>query len=76
MSVACEEGEKICYGAWIEGDQNTYWGAGPNNPQECEDCCYVCTGGQTEEINWCRRQNAVPRPRGCGGEVPSVGEGR
>lgn len=51
MSLACEEGESICYGAWIDGDENTYWGVGPGNKQKCEDCCYTCTGGNTEEIN-------------------------
>lgn len=51
MSLACEEGESICYGAWIDGDENTYWGVGPGGKQKCEDCCYTCTGGNTEEIN-------------------------
>jgi hypothetical protein len=51
ISLACEEGETICYGAWISGDQQSYWGTGPNNAESCEDCCYVCAGGETEEIN-------------------------
>ena len=42
---------RICYGAWIQGDQNTYWGVGPDNSQKCENCCYTCTGGETEQIN-------------------------
>ena len=50
MSLECEEGESICYGAWIDGDQGTYWGVGPNNEQTCDDCCYTCEGGDTEEI--------------------------
>ncbi|QDZ00673.1 hypothetical protein FQ775_09920 [Nitratireductor mangrovi] len=51
MSLACEEGELICYGAWVSGDEGTYWGTGPGNGQECNDCCYTCTGGMTEEID-------------------------
>lgn len=51
ISLACQEGETICYGAWISGDQQSYWGTGPNNAESCEDCCYVCAGGETEEIN-------------------------
>ena len=51
MSVECDEGESICYGAWIQGDQNTFWGVGPDNSQKCDNCCYICTGGQTEQIN-------------------------
>lgn len=50
MPLSCEEGETICYGAWIDGDQGTYWGVGPGNTQDCEGCCYTCTGGETEEI--------------------------
>jgi len=51
MSLSCQEGESICYGAWIDGDENTYWGVGPNNSQKCDNCCYTCTGGNTETIN-------------------------
>lgn len=51
MPLSCDEGEKICYGAWIQGDQETYWGVGPGNKQACDDCCYTCTGGATETID-------------------------
>lgn len=50
MPLACEEGETICYGAWVSGDQGTYWGVGPGNADGCESCCYTCEGGMTEEI--------------------------
>ena len=43
-------GETICYGAWVAGDQGTYWGVGPDNEENCPDCCYTCEGGETEEI--------------------------
>lgn len=51
MPLSCNEGEKICYGAWIKGDPDTYWGVGPGNKEACDDCCYTCTGGATETIN-------------------------
>jgi hypothetical protein len=51
IPLSCNEGEKICYGAWVDGDASTYWGVGPNDKQQCEDCCYVCQGGNTETIN-------------------------
>ena len=50
IPLACEAGETICYGAWIAGDQSSYWGVGPGNVQDCERCCYTCEGGQTEQI--------------------------
>ncbi|WP_377294992.1 hypothetical protein [Rhizobium sp. SG2393] len=51
IPLSCDEGEKICYGAWVSGDKGTYWGTGPNNGEHCEDCCYTCTGGETETID-------------------------
>ncbi|TIO47373.1 MAG: hypothetical protein E5X80_31870 [Mesorhizobium sp.] len=51
LPISCEDGEKICYGARVDGDEETYWGVGPNNKEDCDDCCYTCSGGQTEEIN-------------------------
>jgi hypothetical protein len=51
IKLSCQQGETICYGAWVSGDKQTYWGTGPNNKDSCEDCCYTCEGGETEEIN-------------------------
>ncbi|MFM2278279.1 MAG: hypothetical protein RLZZ444_510 [Pseudomonadota bacterium] len=51
IPLSCQSGEKICYGAWISGDRETYWGVGPDNQQSCTDCCYTCEGGKTETID-------------------------
>lgn len=51
IPISCEAGETICYGAWVDGDSGTYWGVGPDNTQNCDDCCYTCEGGLTEDIN-------------------------
>jgi hypothetical protein len=51
ISLACEDEETICYGAWVQGDDSTFWGVGRDNSQACDDCCYTCDGGSTEEIN-------------------------
>ena len=51
IPLSCDQGEKICYGAWISGDKSTYWGTGPDNAETCSDCCYTCSGGSTEEID-------------------------
>jgi hypothetical protein len=50
IPLSCETGESICYGAWVDGDEGTYWGVGPGGKETCEDCCYTCEGGETEEI--------------------------
>lgn len=53
VPLGCETGETICYGAWVAGDpQGTFWGVGPDNDQDCSDCCYTCEGGETEEIEF------------------------
>ncbi len=41
----CRPGESICYGAWVRGNANTYWGVGYGNRNRCSNCCYVCDGG-------------------------------
>ncbi|TIS80378.1 MAG: hypothetical protein E5W94_01365 [Mesorhizobium sp.] len=51
IPLACNDGESICYGAWVDGDEGTYWGVGPGNKEQCDDCCYTCSGGETEEID-------------------------
>ena len=40
----CFQGQKICYGAWIRGDFDKYWGAGNNDSQHCNNCCFICRG--------------------------------
>ncbi|SJM28182.1 conserved exported hypothetical protein [Mesorhizobium delmotii] len=51
IPLSCDDGESICYGAWVDGDEGTYWGVGPGNTEKCDDCCYTCSGGEIEEID-------------------------
>ncbi len=46
-NLSCETGETICYGAWVRGNSNRYWGVGLDNSQGCNDCCYTCGYGDT-----------------------------
>lgn len=48
FTLSCDAGETICYGAWVTGDINTYWGAGYGGYEGCENCCSVCDGGTRE----------------------------
>lgn len=48
ITITCQSGEKICYGAWSRGNPSSaYWGVGPNNRHGCDDCCSTCGGGDT-----------------------------
>jgi hypothetical protein len=49
--IRCWEGEKICYGAWTDG--NASWGVGRNNKHDCKGCCVTCSKGDkgTETLN-------------------------
>lgn len=47
IPITCNYGEKICYGAWVAGDSNTYWGVGRSGNAGCDDCCYTCTEAET-----------------------------
>jgi len=50
FNLACVNDEKICYGAWVTGNANTYWGMGAHGTASCSDCCVACRGGHTREI--------------------------
>jgi hypothetical protein len=41
FKLACEPGEKICYGAWSV-PSSVFWGAGRRGEDACSDCCTVC----------------------------------
>ena len=42
--ITCSLGEKICYGAWTDG--NTSWGVGKGNKSGgCKGCCVTCSKG-------------------------------
>ena len=45
FSLTCNNGEKICLGAWVTGNSDKYWGVGLHNKHSCRNCCYVCGGG-------------------------------
>ena len=40
-SLSCDDGENICYGAWVNAS-STYWGAGMDGAEACDSCCEVC----------------------------------
>ncbi len=40
--IPCNRGEKICYGAWIEGQITRSWGAGFEGKKACDNCCQIC----------------------------------
>lgn len=50
VTIDCEEGDRICYGAWVNGDDSVAWGIGPDNDRYCDDCCRICTAEKTEPI--------------------------
>ena len=50
FSLNCNSGEKICYGAWPKGTRKSYWGVGPDRNHYCQNCCYICNGGETGVI--------------------------
>jgi hypothetical protein len=51
FKISCLGGEKICYGAWVAGNKNRYWGVGADGREGCEHCCFKCQGGDTPLIH-------------------------
>jgi hypothetical protein len=52
VPVTCEAGERICYGAWINGNDRISFGVGPDNDQPpCQYCCFLCVEKSTQDIS-------------------------
>ena len=41
-TLSCRRGEKVCFGAWVTGNANKYWGVGFGGKQGCATCCFYC----------------------------------
>ncbi len=52
--ISCTEGETICYGAWVYGDDRQSFGAGPDRDRSCSDCCSICVDKTTTTIDFAR----------------------
>lgn len=48
--LACEAGEKICYGAWPTGNASKAWGVGPKGQNRCSQCCFTCGEGDVTPV--------------------------
>jgi uncharacterized protein YecT (DUF1311 family) len=51
-AISCQQGEHVCFGAWIEGRDDFYWGVGKNSQQSCTDCCFACKGRSTNLVTF------------------------
>lgn len=49
--LTCQRGETICYGAWVTGNDDLYWGVGMNDQYTCKNCCFKCGAGKTPVLN-------------------------
>ena len=50
FTLACNPGEKICYGAWRIVEQSRHWGGGYDVAEACSSCCFTCGSGTHEKI--------------------------
>jgi hypothetical protein len=46
FALNCNPGEKICYGSWRAIGDAIHWGAGRNDREHCDNCCFVCGRGE------------------------------
>lgn len=49
--IDCREGENICYGAWVNGNDRISYGVGPDGNRACRDCCSICVAKTTTTID-------------------------
>jgi hypothetical protein len=50
IPVDCTEGERICYGGWMVGNEQVSFGAGIDMTSACKDCCFICVDAETSTI--------------------------
>jgi hypothetical protein len=62
--LTCQQGEKICYGAWVVGNNATYWGVGRGDKHSCSECCLTCNDGRIIAKTLTPASNQTARPRG------------
>jgi hypothetical protein len=51
VTISCTPGERICYGAWINGNDSLNFGVGPDNDRTCHSCCAICVGHTMETFD-------------------------
>lgn len=51
VPISCNQGERLCWGAWVNGNDKLSAGVGPDNDQPCDTCCFVCVEHSTETID-------------------------
>ena len=63
VAIACRQGDSICFGAGRaepdDADKGAYWGRGVDGSHGCENCCYLCGGGDVA-VNLLPGQPAGP----------------
>lgn len=55
VGISCQDGERICYGAWLVGNDAVTWGIGPDYDQPCTDCCRICVEKGRETVTLTRQ---------------------
>jgi len=77
ITITCEEGEQVCWGAWLtvqteSGEVNNAGkrdtrttqrraGAGENGQRSCTSCCHVCKNGTQTPVAYLRDPNPDAR---------------
>lgn len=51
VTISCQAGENVCFGAWANGNDRISYGVGPDDDQTCSECCRICVEGTTETID-------------------------
>jgi len=54
IPVDCNEGERICYGGWMVGNDRISFGTGIDMSLACRDCCFICVDAETSTIRLTR----------------------
>jgi hypothetical protein len=61
LRIACQDGEKVCWGGAYTADNATYWGVGFKGDKSCRGCCLTCGNASH---SWTLNDGAGSRPTG------------
>jgi hypothetical protein len=51
IRISCVSGERVCFGAYVVGNANSFLGVGHDPRRACSNCCYVCRGNVVSVIH-------------------------
>lgn len=60
LGITCNNGEKICWGAWVKGSNRPEWGVGVGGTDGCQACCFTCQNAEASGVTTLNVRGTAP----------------